>query len=244
MDGQNYVIFHDAADSSYVNTTANFRGAYAATQTVDIYFKAAAGGDGWGSSAGYDAIAMACTDGEEDRAIEQLAAVMSGSGPKGRITVVADDVNSVYACQDISAVNSISLSATGTFKTFETMTANTNLAKSDSGKTIMLNAAAGLSAIKLPTVSAAGAGWHIDFIVGTVTTSNNYVITEDTATDTNVIISMAVELADTTGPIDAGHTTITFQSTPTKGDRLNIVCDGTNFYAMAVTQDDAGVAFA
>ena len=238
----NYVIFHNAADDSYMNSASNFRGAYAATETVDVYFKSAAVGQG-GNSAGYDKIVVACTNGEEDRAVEQLAAAISGS-KSGGYTVVADDVNSVYACQDIKSVTSITMNATGTFKSVETMTANTNLAKSDSGKTIMLNAAAGLSAVKLPTVAAAGAGWHIDFIVGTVTTSNNYVITEDTATDTNVIISMAVELADSTGPIDAGHTTITFQGTPTKGDRLNIVCDGTNFYAMAVTQDDAGVAFA
>jgi len=240
MNGQNYVVFHNAVDDSYVNSADNFRGAHATGEAVSIYFKAAAVGNA-GTSAGYDKIVCVCTNGEEDRAVEQLAAAIGG----GRgMTIIADDVNSVYACEDITSVTSITLSATGTFKTFETMTANTNLAASDSGKTIMLNAAAGLSAIKLPTVAAAGAGWHIDFIVGTVTTSNNYVITEDTATDTNVIISMAVELADTTGPIDAGHTTITFQGTPTKGDRLNIVCDGTNFYAMAVTQDDAGVAFA
>ena len=65
MDGQNYVIFHNAADDSYMNTTANFRGAYANTETVDIYFKAAAVGNS-GDSTGYDKITVVCTNGEED----------------------------------------------------------------------------------------------------------------------------------------------------------------------------------
>ena len=43
---------------------------------------------------------------------------------------------------------------------------------------------------------------------------------------------------------DAGHTTITFQGTPTKGDKLRIFCDGTNYYASGVTQDDGGVVLA
>ena len=73
----NYVIFHNAADDSYMNTAANFRGAYASTQTVDVYFQAAASGTGQGASS-YDKIIVACTDGEEDRAVEQLAAAIGG----------------------------------------------------------------------------------------------------------------------------------------------------------------------
>ena len=68
-----------------------------------------------------------------------------------------------------------------------------------------------------------------------------------TASDTNVIISQFLEAeVDTSddGPHSAGHTTITFQGTPTKGDKLRIFCDGTNYYASGVTQDDAGVALA
>ena len=32
-----YLIFHNAADDSYMNTSENFRGCYAATETIDIY---------------------------------------------------------------------------------------------------------------------------------------------------------------------------------------------------------------
>ena len=36
-----YVIFHDAADSSYTNTVENFMGAYGTAQVVTAYFKSA-----------------------------------------------------------------------------------------------------------------------------------------------------------------------------------------------------------
>ena len=100
MDGQNYVVFHNAADDSYMNTSANFRGAYAATQTVDIYFESPISSS-VGASA-YDKITVACTNGEEDRAIEQLASAIGGA-KAGGFTVIADDVNSVYACQILLA---------------------------------------------------------------------------------------------------------------------------------------------
>ena len=113
MNGQNYVVFHNAADDSYMNSADSFRGAYATTETVDIYFESAT------TSAGYDKIIVACTNGEEDRAIEQLAAAIGGG--KG-MTVIADDVNSVYACEDITSVTSISLAAKAVNAVIESVT--------------------------------------------------------------------------------------------------------------------------
>jgi hypothetical protein len=102
-----YVIFHNAADDSYMNTVENFAGAYANTETVDIYFKSAT------DKLGYDKVICACTNGEEDRAIEELANAMTINSS---IIVVADDVNSVYACQNITSVTSITLGAIGQVK--------------------------------------------------------------------------------------------------------------------------------
>ena len=136
----NYVIFHNAADDSYMNTAANFRGAYASTQTVDVYFQAAASGTGQGASS-YDKIIVACTDGEEDRAVEQLAAAIGG-GKAGGYTVVADDVNSVYACDNIVSVTSITMGISGRFAAVEGVTGNDTLTASDSGKVFMFNDAA------------------------------------------------------------------------------------------------------
>ena len=42
MDGQNYLVFHTAADDSYMNSSANFRGAdVTGNTTLEITFAAA-----------------------------------------------------------------------------------------------------------------------------------------------------------------------------------------------------------
>ena len=130
-----HLIFHDAADASYTNTVENFRGAYASTETIDIYFDSAT------TSAGFDHIIVACTNGEEDRALEQLAAAMSGNKP-GNVKIIADDVNSVYACQNITSVTSITLAGKAVNSVVESVTGNDTLTAADSGKTFVFADAA------------------------------------------------------------------------------------------------------
>ena len=154
MNGQNYVVFHNAADDSYMNSADSFRGAYATTETVDIYFESAT------TSAGYDKIIVACTNGEEDRAIEQLAAAIGG----GRgMTVIADDVNSVYACEDITSVTSITLAGKAVNSVVESVTGNDTLTAADSGKTFVFADAAAV--LTLPDSGGGDIiGWTAKFI--------------------------------------------------------------------------------
>ena len=129
-----FLVFHNAADDSYMNTVENFRGAFAATETVDIYFKSALSD----TATGYDKITVACTNGEEDRAVEQLAAAMVRNAP---VITIADDVNSVYACQDITSVTSIVLGANGTIKPIVDNAFSSNdlaLTNAMSGSTVLL----------------------------------------------------------------------------------------------------------
>ena len=121
-----HLIFHNAADDSYMNSAKNFRGAYAATETVDIYFKAAAVGNS-GDSTGYDKIVVACTNGEEDRAVEELANAMTKNSS---VITIADDVNSVYACQNITSVTSITKNNAGNALISFTLGASTTYATS------------------------------------------------------------------------------------------------------------------
>ena len=123
-------------------------------------------------------------------------------------------------------------------KNVQSLTADYQALASDSNKVFMLNAAAGLT-LTLPAVADAQEGWHCQVIVGTVTTSNAYIITEKTADDANVIISHLVEMADTAGPTNTGHTTITFAGTPALNDRVEIFCDGTKYYAVGLGVADA-----
>ena len=239
MDGQNYLVFHTAADDSYMNSSANFRGAdVTSNTTLEITFAAA------NDNAFVDTVVLNFTAGKEVEVMEALGSALAGA--KNPVTVVADDINSKYISDNITSCGAIT-TAKGSYRRTESLTANKNLAPADSGKTFFMNAAAGLSAIKLPAAATAGAGWNARFVVATVTTSNNYVITEDTASDTNVIISqISILEIDTNddGLDSAGHTTITFEATPTLGDHVEIECDGSKFYVKGLGKSDDYVALA
>ena len=207
----NYVIFHNAADDSYMNTAANFRGAYASTETVDIYFESAT------TSAGFDHIIVACTDGEEDRAIEQLAAAIGG-GKAGGYTVVADDVNSVYACDNITSVTSITLAGKAVNSVVESVTGNDTLTAADSGKTFVFADAAAV--LTLPDSGDGDIiGWTAKFISNFQGTGQEVICTDTTnevmlggvihidTDDDTTTKSFAAEVADGFSSIEITGTT-------------------------------------
>ena len=101
--------------------------------------------------------------------------------------------------------------------------------------------------LTLPAIADAQAGWNCRVIVSTVTTSNNYIVTELTSADTNKIVShmgiLEIDNEDD-GLHSAAHTTITFEGTPAKGDYIEILCDGTFYYAKGLGVSDDFVAVA
>ena len=133
-----------------------------------------------------------------------------------------------------------------TRKNVHSLTADYQALASDSNKVFMLNAAAGLT-LTLPAVADAQEGWNCRVVVGTVTTSNAYIVTEKTASDTNVIIShflgMEIDTGDD-GLHSTGHTTVTFEGTPALGDHIQIFCDGTKYYATGMGVSDDFVVIA
>ena len=237
MDGQNYLVFHTAADDSYMNSSANFRGCdVTGNTTMELSFASA------GSTAFIDTVVLNFTAGKEIQVIEAVGAALAGA--KNPVTVVADDINSKYIDDNISSCGAITTS-NGSYRRAESLTANKNLGVADSGKIFYMDALAGLSAIVLPAAATAGLGWNARFVVSTVTTSNNYVITELTSSDTNKIVShmSILEIDDTDdGLHSAAHTIITFEATPAKGDFVDITCDGSFFYATGLGVSDDFVA--
>ena len=239
MDGQHYVVFHNAADDSYMNVTSNFRGAYAATQTVDIYFESPISGS-MGANA-YDKITVACTDGEEDRAVEQLAAALSG----GRgMTVIADDVNSVYACQDITSVTTISKATSAQTKRLITFAADKTLTAADSGSWVYMSDAGTEKELILPA-AAAGLEFHVFIQIAqtgntAISIPSGYFIggfdmsDPTTAGDSNFFQSDGnsndyINLdADTKGRLQGGY--------------MNFVCDGTNWHVQGHLVGDGTLA--
>ena len=240
MNGQNYVVFHNAADDSYMNSADNFRGAYATAEAVDVYFESAISSAG--NPAAYDKITMACTNGEEDRAIEQLAAAIGGG--KG-MTIIADDVNSVYACEDISSVTTIALASSGQTHKLISWTEAKTLTAGDSGAWIYANdATAGV--LTLPSVSA---GLTYEIFIQKAQTGDTHILAQsgeffegallmsdaDTSTE-----NMALWVANT-----AEDDAINLDSDAKgrlAGGYIKLVSDGTKWHATGVLNGTGSIA--
>lgn len=132
-------------------------------------------------------------------------------------------------------------------KKIETLTDSKTVTVADCGTIFILNKAAGGITLTLPGVASAGKGWWIKVICGTTVTGTvDHVITEDTSADTNVLVSHFVELEVDDGEDGghiAGHTSIVFENggSPkmTKGDFVEIIGDGTNYYCNGMVLLDA-----
>jgi len=244
MDGQNYVVFHAGTDNSYMNSSANFRGADVGATFIDLFFASSAGIAGVGNAGGtgFDKIRLTVTATFEESALEGVAAALAGV--KNPVMVIADDVNSKYIHERITAVASITLASTTQTRATETLITTKACTAADSGKIFFLDLLAGFT-VTLPSAADAGAGWYCDFIVKTVTTSNEYVITEKASADTNKLCAIGLE-ASTSGAqlSNAGFTTVTFDATPTLGDKLHIICDGAFFYITSIVAADNDAVFA
>jgi len=111
------------------------------------------------------------------------------------------------------------------------------------GKVIGLNLAGGFT-LTLPSVAQAGAGWRATFRVETAPTTA-YIITEATASDTNVMTGGINELeVDTSddGPYSAAFTQVNFvANTAVVGDYIDIECNGSRFYVRGQTNADGGI---
>jgi len=241
MDGQNYVVFHNAADDSYANTTANFRGAYAATETIDIYFESPVGRTGAASA--YDKITVACTNGEEDRALEQVIAAMGGS-KAGGFTVIADDVNSVYCGENITSCTTISTATSAITKRMVTFAADKTLTAADSGSWIYMSDAGTGKDLTLP---AAAAGLEFHVFIAVAQTGNTHI---------NIPSGYFIGGFDMSDPTTAGDSNF-FQSDGDSNDWINLdadtkgrlqggymnfVCDGTNWHVQGHLVGDGTLA--
>ena len=76
MDGQNYLVFHNDSNDSYMNSSANFRGADVGTTFIDLYFASATIGS---SNSGYDKVRLTVTAAKEEQALEDVGAAMAGA---------------------------------------------------------------------------------------------------------------------------------------------------------------------
>jgi len=122
-----------------------------------------------------------------------------------------------------------------TAKKIKTITAATTLTSNDSGKVLILNAAAG-KVVTLPSVAVSG--FNLKVIVGASFATTNFTVVAPTAKIQGgaIVNSVFVPAAD--------ENTISFvASAETVGDYIEIVSDGTNFYANGVGALAGSVTF-
>jgi len=187
----NFVVFHTAADDSYMNSAMNFKGVDVTGNTeVTIYFASATSSNPGGA---FDSVALNITAGKEIQVMEALAGAMAGSARKP-FTVVADDINSVYCSDDITSCGAITVQG-GAIDIVTNITADTQLYKYDSGKTFVWSDAA--ATITLPDSGAGDmVGWTAKFISGTVQGTGQKVVTADTSNEDLIGMIMAVDNDD------------------------------------------------
>ena len=157
------------------------------------------------------------------------------AGAKNPVTIIADDKNGVYCDQTITGVTSITLSAMGTFKTVQALTSATGLEKYDSGKVFMLTQASAHSHT-LPTAADAGAGWNAKFILKTAG-GNAVKVIPDATEDTLIGMIPSADGAAAESAESGVDEIIWVASTAAAGDWVEIICDGTNFYAFGQEHD-------
>tara|TARA_R100000234_G_scaffold113265_1_gene87545 strand:+ start:433 stop:1155 length:723 start_codon:yes stop_codon:yes gene_type:complete len=238
-NNKNMLIFIDGANTAYMNSADNFRGVNHDTDDkLDVYFRAAAVGTD-DNSAGYDKITLSVTDEKELDAMRGIAACVAGA--KTPYVTVADDVNSVYAHDNITAVDSITLGVTGSYRGFEAITTTKSLEASDSGKVFTVDQGSAYS-ITLPTVAQAGAGWHATFIL--VGQDNNAVeIIPDASEDT--LRGSLTSAAGAGVSAETGVDQLIFVANTAKnGERVDIVCTGSFFEVSGFMHDDDHITLA
>ena len=149
------VVFHNASNTSYANHSSNLSSMSSSTNAITLRFL------GQGASAtatSTDAVVLTVNTGKEEEVMEFLASVLAN--PQHGMQVVADDQNSYYSHQEITAVSSISVdSGAGTFKNVIDKAATANvleITNADSGSIVYLrNNGAGCE-IRLPLAPVDG----------------------------------------------------------------------------------------
>tara|TARA_R110000787_G_C13273858_1_gene431755 strand:- start:1 stop:717 length:717 start_codon:yes stop_codon:yes gene_type:complete len=233
-NGNNMLIFVDAANTSYMNMAANFRGvSHTADDVLEIYFESATGADA------YDKIIVAIANEKENEVMKALAGALQGN--RLPYLVVMDDVAQTYAIDNLgtsgAVITSITLGAKGSLVPIETLTAARVVTNADSGTTFICSGAAG-KAITLPAVADVTAGWNCRFIVGQAFATTDWIITATAA----IMVGGVNELTDSVGPSTIAGTTINIElGAETIGDYVDFVCDGTKMYFRAQTKLDGGM---
>ena len=179
----NMLVFHNGSNTSYANYSGNLSSMSSATTAITLTFAKTVG-----TTASNDSVVLTIDAGYEEAVMEFLATVFARGTRRG-MTVVADDQNSVYAHDKISAVASISVdNGAGTFKNVVAATFSTADTGGVDNRIVCTNAHSGslftvnagtdaASTIYLP--DAPITGWNARFMCNHPNDGHTITITEN-----------------------------------------------------------------
>ena len=120
----------------------------------------------------------------------------------------------------------------------EVVTATNVITASESGKVFFLNSGTEF----VSTLPAPAAGLHYTFIVTAAPSGASYTVV--TASSANIIKGQAVNAAGVAGDTGTADDTISFvDGQAVAGDRVDVFCDGTNWFAYGLSAVAAGITF-
>jgi hypothetical protein len=152
------------------------------------------------------------------------------------ITLVGDGVDGWYIEKAKGIWTEESQIRTGIVDTVSTIAEATTLTAADSGKVLILSAATG-AAVTLPALAS---GLKFKFIIAATFATTNWTVV--TASSTNKIQGGAV--VNSVFVPAADEDTISFvASAETVGDFIDLVSDGTNWYASGIGAGDGSITF-
>jgi hypothetical protein len=134
-------------------------------------------------------------------------------------------------------IGNVTGTVTGTVATSDT-TATKAVTAAESGTTFFLNSATEF----VSTLPAPAAGLTYSFVVVAAPASASYTVV--TATSANIIVGKQFCSEDSAGDTGTADDTITFvDGQAVAGDRVDLISDGTKWYAYAFSAVAAGITF-
>jgi hypothetical protein len=138
---------------------------------------------------------------------------------------------------DNGFIGNVTGTVTGTVATSDT-TATKAVTAAESGTTFFLNSATEF----VSTLPAPAAGLSYSFVVVAAPSGANYTVV--TASSANIIVGKQFTSENVAGDTGTADDTITFASgSAVAGDRVDLISDGTKWYAYAFSAVAAGITF-
>ena len=137
-------------------------------------------------------------------------------------------------------------------KKIQELTATYTVKVADCGTVFLLNSATEF-VTTLPAAASAGNGWWCKFIVKAAPSGADYTIVKASGDAATVIhgvsafssgsaVNVPLTLADTTA--GTGEQTITVvDGKALQGDQIELICDGTNYYATCIMKSNEAITF-